>query len=95
MPYCVRCGEIVDNTDDTTCKAILRFCMVYDISPRELIDIDTGRHAAIANAYTNLPDDAKDTIKDLAKKLKKGQSSTAAPKGTAKKPAAKAKSTKK
>jgi len=95
MPYCGRCGEIVDKTDDPTCKAILRFCMVYDISPRELIDVDTGRYAAIADAFTNLPDDAKDTINDLAKKLKKSQSTATQPKSPAKKPASKTKNPKK
>jgi thiamine pyrophosphate-dependent acetolactate synthase large subunit-like protein len=75
--------------------------MVYDISPKELIDIDTGRHAAIANAFVNLPDDAKATIKDLAKKLKKSQSpatkkeSPAKKETPAKKPAGKSKGTKK
>ncbi len=95
MPTCSRCGEIVDKTDDSTCKAILRFCMVYDISPRELIDVDTGRYAAISDAFLNLPDDAKSTITDLAKKIKKNQSTTTRPKSPAKKPAGKTKGTKK
>lgn len=69
--YCPSCGEIVEKTDAKTCKAILKLCAIHDVNPRELVDVEAGRHVAIVDAYTGLPDAAKKTVRAMGVTLKK------------------------
>ncbi len=79
MPICMRCGEIVHNTDDSICKDILKFCMTYNVSPSELVDLASGRFAEVSDAFNNLPDDSKATILSLTDLLSKARSGATSP----------------
>ncbi len=70
MPSCNRCGDIVDNSEDSDAKEVLKFCMLHNLKPGDLESVVNNRYAEIVSYYKlKLNDTQRDMIKDLVAQM--------------------------
>jgi hypothetical protein len=66
MTVCNRCGEIVEGSNESDAKAVLKFCMLHNLTTKDLRSVVDGRFAKIASDYDLvLTPTQQDMIKDL------------------------------